>query len=421
MGSGFFESSTGNEPPSVLSGIVRSLHEAELLTQRAETDIIVDPGSCQAIADAAEAIARKGWTIRAAAIPEFLGGYRTLHAKFLFSATYTLRSKRCLDPWVYLGSGNLTREGFTANLPVGNLEAGVLFTPETLTWAEGPPASQVGSLLPISWDEGTIRQPEDLTGGTGMEELPPAFFAPPVSLLLWRKQGNRAFLDAPESSEPVEKYEVYSLTGCCCHECMPGVFAWKDAGLTPDEVEIRWREMRARVPVMDEYGRIGASAMQPLRALSEAWDMLAEFPACPEKDDPDPTPGPPDGGNPADPDSRRTAGSPASYPVRSMMELLEHIAEKQSGIKDMDWALWCSRLAMILVAAGDCPEAIQFRTWKMNPLAPLKEACFVPSFAEGGGCREKYLDALRKAEQAWKVDGYTGLGGDETRKGTTQG
>jgi hypothetical protein len=420
MGSGFFEGDSGGMLPSVLEKIEKKLHDAEVLTQKPKTDLIVDPDACQSIAPAWSVIKEQGWTIRRATAPDFFGNsYRKLHAKFLFSARYAETSKRFGAPWVYLGSGNLTKQGFTTKLPGGNLEAGVLFEPEPLFWDEDrkPPEAWVRNVLPLSRSKECIlkNQEQLLTSGHGMEEHPAVFYAAPVSLFLWQKEDK--VLQALESPETDEVYEVYSVDGHRCPRLPSGIYSWEGGG-KPSEVEIRWREKRAMVPVMDEYGRIGARDLQPVQSLSEAWILLAEFPAFPEIDG--------DGRNPvseggdADPDSRSAATPASSYPVRSMMELLEHIAEKQTGLREADWPLWCSRLEMTLVQAADCPEAKTFREWEINPLTPLREACFVPPFAEEEEeYREPYLSALRKAEQAWRVAGkeFMSLGGSNNTRG----
>lgn len=63
-------------------------------------------------------------------MPAYFGAFpRSLHAKFIFSANWAKKkSNKCSSPWVYLGSGNLTKPGFMNKAgSVGNLEAGVVF------------------------------------------------------------------------------------------------------------------------------------------------------------------------------------------------------------------------------------------------------------------------------------------------------
>jgi len=418
MGSGFFEGETNGQPPYVLMSIETKLRKAGLLTQDTEIDIVVDPGSCQGLASAWEAMRENGWIIRAAATPESLfgPGARKLHAKFLFSAN--CQSTLCTRPWVYLGSGNLTGPGFTLGLPAGNLEAGVLFKPGKMFW-ERQNGTCVSDLLPVFWaDETIINGPQALNPGDGFEERPPTFFAAPASLFIWKRESEAQLeaQEAPEATGTREIYEVFSLDAPATplRELKPGVFAWK--GDKPVEVEIRWQGKRARVQVMDEYGRIGASDLKPVRALASAWPLLAEFSSYPEETDEPPTNPPEDGCQGGEPDEgpfgRVRPVAQSRYSVRSMMELLEQIAEKQTDLHETDWALWCSRLEMALVQAADCPEAEFFRAWKINPFTPLRAACFGPDFALEGAARERYQKALDKAEEAWKVRGFDGLDAD---------
>ena len=116
MGSGFYEApvATGTRP-TVPIQIRDHLRAGGLLTQKADIDLFVNPLECQAIAGAVTELAAEGLTVRSAAAPAAVYGenaVRTLHAKFIFSANYRGNSDYCGSPWLYLGSGNLTRAGF---------------------------------------------------------------------------------------------------------------------------------------------------------------------------------------------------------------------------------------------------------------------------------------------------------------------
>jgi len=161
MGSGFYETSDDSQnPPEVPMAILKTLRDERLLTGK-NVDLYVNPMACQAIATARKPLQELGISIRPAAIPITVfgeGAQRSLHAKFLFSAYKRDKSNACTNAWVYLGSGNLTHPGFANKMSAssGNLEAGVVFAPNSLCWQKSK-ANQdnlvLTSLLPIQWDE----------------------------------------------------------------------------------------------------------------------------------------------------------------------------------------------------------------------------------------------------------------------------
>jgi len=429
MGSGFFQ----GESSSVLMDIEKELKKAKLLKPEPQIDVFINPASCQGLASAStrKDLTDKGWKIKEAATPKALfakKNTRTLHAKFLFSANFKNGQKsRCSQPWVYLGSGNLTNPGFSNELSRGNLEAGVLFEPkENIYWEKQNEAEAwVEHRLPIRRNGEPIKDSQELKAGEKSSKTY-AYFAAPVSALMWRAGENGAELAAPATAEPYEVFRVEAPDSPLPkseRESEPGVsvFAWPDDEPKPVEVEIRWqqgnKQKRERVPVMDKYGRLAAVETKPVSSMDKVMDLIEDFSACPESEE-DPPPPPPTPEAPpteAPPtDDRKTERQAANYPVRSMMKKLEQIAEKQTGLLEADWALWCSRLEETLTLAKDCPEAELFKKWQINPFTPLLEECFLPDFVakEGQpGERKKKLEkALEKAARAWDVPGE-GLGG----------
>ena len=356
LGSGFFESGTDARKELVPLRIVRELKEKSFLTSRPRVDIFVDPDSCQVMAKAGtlDSLKKNGFHLRPAAPPEAVFGERaaprTLHAKFIFSAASGRKDEdACCGAWLYLGSGNLTWPGFIDKMSStgGNLEAGVLlFPPEGLRWKQknGVDAGKViTNLLPVQWDT-EITTADALKSGPGKEEQREAFFAPPVACLLWDDGDGQQTLD----------------TGGDCP---------------------------ASLEVLDPQGRPcprkGGVRELPALDTEDVWWQLASFPLPPEKDDEDVS-GVEEGGRAGK--SMAASGAPATganYPVRRMMELVEHIAARQTEIREEDWPLWCLRLEQTLIQARDCASVVYFReVLKLDPLYPLFAPCFRPSFAE---------------------------------------
>lgn len=409
MGSGFYEGITGQDrPPQVPLAIVKSLRDQGFLTANSTTDLYVNPMACQAIAIAGEALQTHRMTIRSAAIPPMVfgeGKQRSLHAKFLFSANYRDNSNTCNSAWIYLGSGNLTHPGFLQKMgaSAGNLEAGVVFAPDTLYWEKVKTNSAdlvVTNLLPIHWDDehnGVL----SLSVGSGMEPRNAIYVAPPIAWLTWQEVNGIGELMYPESIPAT--VDVLDLSGNKCPRSETG-FQWKEP--QPRQVSIRWvldaNQYEMSIPVIDQYGRIAATKL-PAIDIEEAWWQLADFPLPPEDDasDYDEI-----DGNDSKDGFKGASGKPLTYPIRQMMELIEYIAAKQTGIDEMDWVLWCNRLEQTLGQTGGSTSVSYFRdVLKLNPLSPLRHEPFRPSFAETSDSESGnlYEATLARIEKTWSV------------------
>ena len=285
MGSGFYESSdSNNRIPSVLKNIVDKLHEAELLTRQPEIDVFVNPKACQAVANSVPSFNHAGWKVREAGQPEYFKVPRSLHAKFIFSANYRENSDLCNSAWLYLGSGNLTGPGFANQMASqsGNLEAGVVFTPESLRWspAKGiPPESVLTNLLPLQWETDFSQNPGALVAGSDMPDPETQYSAAPVAYFFWIVEEDIGWLRTSE--EITESFDLLDDADSVCHRDPSR--ASRGRGQRPRQVQLRWRvggqERRAWVPVIDEFGRIAATilatyrhrgSMEPARELSHA-------------------------------------------------------------------------------------------------------------------------------------------------------
>jgi len=410
MGSGFFEApKEGKAIPAVLKSIVATLREKQLLTAEPEIDIFVNPKACQAVAVSMPALNRLGWNVRQAGNPAYFNPYyRTLHAKFLFSANYRENSEFCNSAWLYLGSGNLTEAGFTQKMGgyAGNLEAGVVLEPQALRWKGNngvPPEQVVTNVLPLQWDSDFSESTQMLVPGGDMPEREIEYSAGPIAYLIWKLESGNGWLQALDASG--EEFDVLDAAGESCSRDAANRFQWTESG-QPRQVRIRWIEgKQARygvVPVLDELGRIAATRL-PEIDVEEAWLQLANFPMPPDDDDV-----PPDDSNgSAEPGGGGTGGqaSVGSYPVRQMMQLIENIAAKQTAVAKADWSAWCARLEQSLLQAAASPTLQAFKALGVNPISPLREAPFRPDFALSDAADEgvRYESALSRIEAAWAV------------------
>lgn len=416
MGSGFFE--TVSEPgrlPEIPQRIRSSLVAGGLLTRTAEVDIFVNPKACQSIAVSVGALNDEHIAVRPAAAMQTVfrdSVERSLHAKFLFSANYRESSNICSSAWVYLGSGNLTAPGFARKMSPkgGNLEAGVVFSPKDLHWHGSnrhvEPGQVVTNLLPIQF-EAEVTSEAVLAAGSGMETRDFIFVAAPLAYLFWHQDRDAAELQSGQAN--VRDVDVLNPDGAVCERTATG-FAWEAP--RPRQVRIRWKDNGTQheqeVPVIDEYGRIAASALAALD-VEAAWWQLADFPAPPETaeegdaelDEHD-----------ADGDgAKRHSGEFSSrveaciYPVRQMMQLVEGIAARQVEIDEADWALWCSRLEQTLCQMSGCTAVQSFLDMELNPLESLRLASSRPIYAEYPTTQagRLYEEVLERIEASWGV------------------
>lgn len=407
IGSGFYEAGDSAARPETLRRILEKLRGN--LTGNPEIDLYVEPDDCQAIAAAVEAIRDDGIIIRRAASPT--GPQRRLHAKFIFSANFRDNSEHCLNAWLYLGSGNMTKSGMMlADGKGGNLEAGIVVTPDNLVWDEkgGVP---VCSLLPLDWDEGSEVSPEDCASGGGMPDRPTAYSAPPVSHLVWRGHDDgTGHLKICREDGVNLNFDAFDPSGAACARD-GDFFIWQSE--RPLEVRLAWRQEKQTleefVPVIDEYGRISAQELSPVR-IDEVWPQLADFPLPPPVEeldgDEDDSPGGIVDGRGSSP-----ASPIGSYPIRRMMELVERIAERQCALTPIDWTAWCARLGQTLEQAKDDEVVRHFHKLGLDPLAALRAAPFRPDFAlDGSKEAELYEQTLDRVGKAWGTAALKPLG-----------
>jgi hypothetical protein len=416
FGSGFFESTENkSEVPSVLQKIVEELRANKLITANSNIDVFVNPQACQSVASTVSAIQEEGWAVREALVPEFFrGAKRGLHAKFVFGTQYRDNSQFCNNSWLYFGSGNLTHPGFCQMISRngGNLEAGVVLFPDELYWQTSrttPPEKFVRNLLPVQWDTDFEEREAELSFGSEMPEKKIEFFAAPVPFFFATKEQEQLWLIHSEiTSVP---FEVLDSAGNACTFHPEKGFLWPESSVR--QVRIRWQNEGSvfvvTVPVIDEFGRLAASELRQLSA-DEVWWQLANFPQPSEDeeldmDDVD------DFGSEPKSHSGRAKGVEAKYAVREVMHLFERIAQKQIGIAEIDWALWCGRLEQSMIQAAGSSSLNAFLKTEINPLGLLRRPDFRPPHALSGtenGAR--YELALSHIEAKWGVAGFRSFG-----------
>jgi hypothetical protein len=417
MGSGFFEGNVGaGQVPAVLNDIVTTLKDKRCLTSSSEIDVYVNHNACQGVSEAFNSMRKLGWGIKRAYQPDFYGNeIRSLHAKFLFSAYERSDSLGCLNPWIYMGSGNLSKPGFRQKMSSkGNLEAAVLFAPEELYWRQRQkiaPEKVVTNLLPIHWDD-EIEHQDNLLSGGEMPERGEEFLSAPVTSLVWSEANDGGWLTA-ESDLPTD-LKVIDFSEKACEFYKGSGFRWRDT--RPRQVEVQWKKgdsvHSAFIAVIDELGRIAATELPELD-IEQAWLQLMTFPSPPEDEDL-----PNDGefnGDGGDIGTGSTKDSPekSKYAIRRMMELIENIAQKQTNMSEIEWPYWCSRLEQTLIQSAGCSIVEKFKELGVNPLTPLKEKPFRPDFSlTNDKEKERYESVLERVSEKWEVSQLKSIGGE---------
>mgnify|MGYP000742298615 CR=1 FL=1 len=420
IGSGFYEGGNStNKMPKVVSEIETVLKEAGLLIKEPEKDIYVNPMNCQAISSCIDILEQNSWIVRPAFDALCEGNnhqqQRLLHAKFIFSAKGSSTSDECKSSWLYLGSGNLTSPGFLnkASLNGGNLEAGILFSPKDLNWFGEENTEQcISNKLPINWDdERIITDTAKLCAGDEMPEHDSQFLAAPVSYFTLSIIDEATYALKPCFTDK-QDYQVWFADGEAC-QMENDLHIWPSPA--PRQVKVSWLSdkqiLSSYVPVFDEFGRLAATPLPEIE-IDDAWGLVGAFPVLPNDSGDDNQP--PDDSGVAEGSIKPNAGN-SDYHINKMMQLIEHIAQKQTAIDAVNWAQWCYRLEQVFCLMGKS-EAIQyFQGIKVNPISPLWAKPFRPDFAEDthSDAGRLYEELLCKIEMTLKLTDLLKLGGED--------
>jgi hypothetical protein len=405
LGSGFFEGGGApGRPPRVVSTILSQLRESALLTKSAAVDLVVNPAACQQVAAGAEGIAEAGWAVRAAADPDAGRGLaRSLHAKFILSGRAHKDKDSCRSSWLYLGSANLTHPGFLRRAgSEGNLEAGVILSTGQLSWSE------ISRRLPVDWSAPPLQStPGALSAGGGPPEREGMWAAPPFPFLLLEVEGAARWLRPPPDVPDAPEVSALDPEGAPCPRGPDGRYAW--AGPAPTEVSLRWTEggaeLRARVPIVDDFGRL---CTRPLAGLSFA-EIALELRAFPQPPEDEELGEEDEAGEEGAPPEAAAGGAAAGGPhhvavIRRVMALLEEIAALQTRLSPGEWSAWCVRLEQSLRRASEDPTVQALVPLGLNPLGVLLRPEFLPPFARApSDAHRDYAALIERVQVAWGV------------------
>jgi len=389
-GSGSYERLTDpSKPPEVLTRIITELKEKGGLTQSPMLQLVVNPGSKDQVIASYRNGTRSDWELH---IPKDVAHDRTqLHAKFLFIAKRYQDSLR--NPWLYLGSSNLTHPGFLSDPPTGNVEAGVLI-----------PAPQIEHMreqsryLPV----GPLLKPKDLAplDGELSEEPPQESDAPACPVVAFSVLSGGLLRVHWDPEVPVST-SIETLGPAGERTVLaPGQANLRWAEPIPRCLEVRWDDHACKIPYLDESGQY-LRQVAPIASFASWLEQLRRW------SDPDPAEedlqdddGDGDGTDDIAAVAAARMDDPSlsrDFPARTAMMLVEEIAERNGEVSEAQAADWLHYLGHML---QNVPPAwvTGWQDLRVNFLRALQSP---EGFAPDWKCRDKYNALIDAVASAW--------------------
>lgn len=387
LGSGYFEAE-GDGGAGLPERLRKALVAKKHLSESATLDLFLNPLTCQGLAQRAPALTAAGWNLRRPA-SAFHGEEGRLHAKFVLLAS----GQDEVAGRVYIGSGNLSRNGFEkAAAEGGNLEAGVVVDlPKGLKWRRRKDSKGgLAALLPIQFN--TTVELSTLQPGSGFVPPEEPTSLPKVSWLIW--QNGKLFAPGAIVLDVTGPDGKTATLPCPWPAPAPAIVT-----LTEGE----WR-----LPVVAE-----GALVVPRAPEITVEDVLAGLGSFPEPLDADQSNDGDEGSEPLVEASDTPDKPQAAYPIRRMMGLLVRLGDAQANIQLGDWPRWCRELRQNLcaISALEQPMIAFFRDAMANPLPALLD----PRMCPKGADRNLLEQSLMAVAQEWKMDDIPSLWAEEDK------
>ncbi len=430
-GSGFFEQGDDADEPEVLKQIISQLSKAGVSTANPPPEnklLVINIGTCGAVLPWLRDQGLDnpgGWTICTPADPWAKtpnNAPRTsLHGKFIFLAR--MYNDTLSNGWLYLGSGNLSRQGFlggaSGSSKRGNVEAGVVVrVDEHIKRADLSNRLPIGEPLSGELPDESEKE-EDEEGGLGAIRQPPPVIA-------FQATGSGREVRALWSSNQIdadvalETGETWTLSVGTEHKVLPG------DGPLPQAVMVREAGARKEagqwVPVFAEDGSYCRSPYSPMKFD----DLLGRLKVYPngqaEEDDEDD-----DSGSSFDePETGVEKGLPGSQsadvldrhslPIPRAMHLVETVAMGNQNVSK-DYLRGRADNIRTLLIEGVKPDLV--REWQqlgINFLACLCRPGFAPPpTLNDSKLHDLYANSIHKVAEAWGLSDLPILGDDNAQ------
>jgi len=286
-GSGFFEQANPKtskpkkpeQEPEVLCKTIEHLKK-RILTEKAEQWLVVNPDTSGAAGQWIKSNNLGDWSsIHPPKHPDIKEAPYPFHAKYIFLGNYNYTNTPITGGILYIGSGNLSRQGFVLGPGTGgNIEAGVVMTTERFL-----EIAELCKQLGIDAFDKELKPKDIPDQPEGEESEPPskAFQSPPpIAACIWQQEADKL---------QWEKWDDVSYTDVLLHgqnikspDCTEIYVDGKDADFSGG-VKLSARKDGKRhswaIPVFRDNGTFWSPPAQPRRG-QEIIDALADFPQC---------------------------------------------------------------------------------------------------------------------------------------------
>lgn len=401
-GSGFFDAHDTATPNAlVINKFCDMLHNKAVFNKWKDKKVVTNASFDDHLMKCHRSGALGDWAVLSPAEPiprkNALTINRDLHAKFIFLAYK--HKNRLTRQRLYLGSGNLTNNGFLRSPnSKGNIEAGVLIAPHEID-----DYTRLGNHLPM----GNIPIPIDRDAGPPPPDdplrRPEAEDTPAAPIICFRIMNNNrlqlmwddavagslggvtiVFASGRTESISIEKTEI----------------SVEDV---PRSLKVIWgADCSAMVPCLDSTGSFKRA---PLPSMAFG-DWLTQLVGYPETyDDP--------GGDGGDDDDNEGNGrgkagerpedlsaTGRNFPAHTAMVLVETISEKNSRVPEMNAAAWLRYLEFMLI---DNKPAEQLEAWQKLDVNFLTALSWREGFAPPWEDLGEYDALIRRVAGAWGI------------------
>jgi hypothetical protein len=378
---------------------------AEDLTGKAgvpQVDVVLNPKSCQGLAQAARDLKESGWRFFAPRAPDAAKGLpRKLHAKFIYRG-----SQERLEGQLYIGSGNLTPAGLGPKNGKGrwNFEAGVVIAVDQDV---APDAH-----LPFASSPEVNPYETELEAGRDFEMTTEFSSLCPLTHFTLCEKGDDLWLE-PRPSLVNTTHLAVSHSGEDWTLLTARIDLERGA-LPPNLVRVRWlavddRHQSVTLPVLTESGHLVVPRLHRQR-LEDVLDALLLLGKTGRAAEPEDTQQEEEDEQRMIANGATTSSGTASYAARRLMAVITTLSEVQAEWPADQTRLWANQLIEHArsIARTEPDILHHLKTIRLNPFRHLGRREFMPPRLTDAAA-ELLKAAHDSAAKAWGVDPFDGF------------
>lgn len=406
-GSGFFEQPASEDEisePEVLQKLVGHL-KGKILTNEPEKWLVINPATSGAAGQWIKSITTDDldWSICLPKHPDFDKTPYSFHAKYVFIANYNNRNDSVTSGLLYLGSGNLSKQGFALGPGTGgNIEVGVV--------VETGRYNAINDLcIYLGIDPEEDLDTEDMPDEIESEEEQMANTEiqtpPPIDSCVWYKETGKLQWKwmAPDWENVILHYQSIQ-SGNCMNLYIDDNNVDFSSGVKLSAKK-KGKCFEWIIPVFTEGGNFCSPPPRP-KSAHEIIDDLFSFPATSFEDEEDDNGD--DGLNDNDPSTQKDKVKTSadlsdfrneleSFPLHLATTLIETIAERNQQISEGQFPDWIEHLKRTLVEEMKPEIKVQLRILGIDTFKVLiAERGFAPEQSS-----KEYKKAIKKIIKDW--------------------